>query len=309
MKDTFYMQHDTNASRDDAIVWMRSEYGAYGYGLYWLVNEYMRDQTGCKVSLDRVAVIAYALNEDKEKLEQFICDCINKYKLYKSDKSHFWSERLVKDKQALDNIREVNRQNGQRGGRPKREPNKNLPVSEEKPTANQPVSENEAIVKQEKRREEKRREENIIEYYAESEDSPIDEENLPAIKPQDQNTNLYQSVNQAFLSRNGDKFTNYGKEGTAIKQIITKATARSPDGAEDLIRQMMAKFWELKNSGDKFWRKQPFLPSALNAAGIWDRVLEEFREDGGGNTDRWIMEAESGSKRIHGTGTGLLRTV
>jgi len=161
MKDTFYMQHDTNASRDDAIVWMRSEYGAYGYGLYWLINEYMRDQTGCKVSLDRVGVIAYALNEDREKLEQFVDDCIKKYKLYKADKDYFWSERLVKDKQALDNIREVNRQNGQRGGRPKQEPNKNPPVSEEKPTANPPVSENEAIVKQEKRREEKRREENI----------------------------------------------------------------------------------------------------------------------------------------------------
>jgi len=89
---------------------------------------------------------------------------------------------------------------------------------------------------------------------------------------------IYQSINKAFLSKNGDKFTNYKKEGSAIKQIIKKATARKPEDTELFVKDMISRFWELKTSKDKFWSSQPFLPSSLNATGIWDRVLETFRE-------------------------------
>ena len=89
---------------------------------------------------------------------------------------------------------------------------------------------------------------------------------------------IYQSINKSFLSQNDNKFTNYAKEGKAIKQIIKKATARKPEDAEDFIKDMISRFWELKTSKDKFWSSQPFLPSSLNATGIWDRVLETFRE-------------------------------
>jgi hypothetical protein len=115
-----------------------------------------------------------------------------------------------------------------------------------------------------KRREEKRREENTT-----------CRGKLPAAVRQ----SLYQKINAAFLSKNGDKFTNYQKEGQAIKQLITKARARSPDDPEEFIRAVIVRFWEMKNGKDKFWSKQPFLPSALNASGIFDRVLETFRED------------------------------
>jgi len=89
---------------------------------------------------------------------------------------------------------------------------------------------------------------------------------------------IYQSINKAFLSKNGDKFTNYKKEGSAIKQIIKKSKDRQPENTELFAKDMIARFWELKTSKDKFWQGQPFLPSSLNATGIWDRVLETFRE-------------------------------
>lgn len=92
-------------------------------------------------------------------------------------------------------------------------------------------------------------------------------------------SDLYQSINKAFLSRNGDKFTNYAKEGKAIHGIIEKATARNPDDPAALVGAMLTAFWKLKQSGDKFYSSQPFTPSALNASGIWDRVLEMMRRD------------------------------
>jgi hypothetical protein len=45
---------------------------------------------------------------------------------------------------------------------------------------------------------------------------------------------------------------------------------------------MITRFWELKIGKDRFWKSQPFLPSALNAGGIFDRVLETFRDPSGG---------------------------
>ena len=89
---------------------------------------------------------------------------------------------------------------------------------------------------------------------------------------------IYQSINKAFLSQNGDKFTNYKKEGSAIKGIIKKSKDRQPVDTELFTKDMIARFWELKSSKDKFWSSQPFLPSSLNATGIWDRILETFRE-------------------------------
>ena len=91
---------------------------------------------------------------------------------------------------------------------------------------------------------------------------------------------LYHVVEQAFLSRNGDKFTNYGKEGKAIHGLIDKATARMPDDPGAMMHAMLDAFWKLKTgdtSAKGFWRGQPFLPSALSP--LWDRVLETMRED------------------------------
>ena len=93
----------------------------------------------------------------------------------------------------------------------------------------------------------------------------------------------YKAIEQAFLSQNGNAFTNWGKEGKAIKEILKKARIRAPDGELAFIQSMLTRFWELKTtSRERFWQQQPFLPSALNATGIWDRVLETFREDPGG---------------------------
>jgi hypothetical protein len=104
----------------------------------------------------------------------------------------------------------------------------------------------------------------------------------PARRSTPGDTELYTSVQKAFLSKNGEKFTDYGKEGKAIKQLIKKAKARDPDAHDEFLKSMITRFWELKAGKDRFWKSQPFLPSALNAGGIFDRVLETFRDPSGG---------------------------
>ena len=101
---------------------------------------------------------------------------------------------------------------------------------------------------------------------------------------------LYNSTKEAFESKYG-RFENYGKEGKAIKGLIKKATdlGLEPD---IVLPQMIAKFYKLTQNGDKFWRSQPFLPSALNASGIWVRVKvqAEGKSRESPATDKYLRE-------------------
>ena len=145
MKDSLYMKHDLNAFQDDKIIWMRSEYGAEGYGLYWMLNEFLRNQAECKAVVTRIHAIAFTLNVDTDKLQSFVNDCIDKYELYSSDGESFWSERMVSDKQHLDDVRQKRVENGRQGGRPRKSPKPEKPQDpkpepqEKKPKKNLPV--------------------------------------------------------------------------------------------------------------------------------------------------------------------------
>lgn len=86
-------------------------------------------------------------------------------------------------------------------------------------------------------------------------------------------------IEEGFLKHNGGRFTDYGKERAAIHKLFDKARARDSEHTEDLLVSVCAQFWKLKQGNDKFWRSQPFLPSALNASSIWDRVIESMRRD------------------------------
>lgn len=94
----------------------------------------------------------------------------------------------------------------------------------------------------------------------------------------DPDKELYQSIQQAFLAKNGNKFTNYPKEAQGTKGIIAKCKARNPTDPAGMAKAMIEKLWQLKSGSDKFYSSQPFLPSTLNASGIWDRVLEQYRD-------------------------------
>ncbi len=96
-------------------------------------------------------------------------------------------------------------------------------------------------------------------------------------KGKEEDIELYNAIKDSFESKHG-QFDNYPKEGEAIYGLISKCRIRAPDYPEDFAKQVLETFWQLKQGRDKYWRGQPFLPSALNASGIWPRVLEEMRE-------------------------------
>jgi hypothetical protein len=84
---------------------------------------------------------------------------------------------------------------------------------------------------------------------------------------------LYDAVWKSFLSLAGT-FKSFPKEGAATKQLCEEIRKRSPDDPMSLARAMVVKFHELTSNGDDHWRKQPFVPSRLNSAGVFESVYK-----------------------------------
>lgn len=87
---------------------------------------------------------------------------------------------------------------------------------------------------------------------------------------------LYKTLWDSFLGQT-KAFTNYGKEGHANKKLVELFKARLPDEPEKLAALVLERFKELTTNGDKFWRAQPFTPSAL--VSLLDRVMKDLENN------------------------------
>ncbi|WP_373845406.1 DUF4373 domain-containing protein [Clostridium sp.] len=98
MKETYYFSHDYNARNDPKILAMRSEYGAEGYGWYWMIIEILREQPEYKLEYNKYLCITLAmqLQCDKNALHGYVEKCINEYKLFETDGTYFWSNSLLR---------------------------------------------------------------------------------------------------------------------------------------------------------------------------------------------------------------------
>ncbi len=96
-KDTYYFSHDYNARNDEKILELRSNFGAEGYGVFWMVVETMaeNDNGGAKVSLIGGLSLGYGV--PKEKLLAIINYCIE-IELFFEDDGYIFSRRMRKHK-------------------------------------------------------------------------------------------------------------------------------------------------------------------------------------------------------------------
>jgi len=104
---------------------------------------------------------------------------------------------------------------------------------------------------------------------------------------------LYNKIKAAFEKVSGD-FTNYAKEGAAIKRII-----KLTEGDEVAIEGMVKTFYSLTRSTNKFWSEQPFTPSVLSSGSIWDRVKLAAQKKNQATDTSWIQEFEEQDKAVN----------
>jgi hypothetical protein len=83
---------------------------------------------------------------------------------------------------------------------------------------------------------------------------------------------LYSAIRDSFLSKT-PTFSNYQKEAQAIHRIEAFSGRYNQDNPVDTARELIGKYYELTESSDKFWHKQPFTPSGM--ASLLDRISRE----------------------------------
>ena len=155
MKSTYYFKHDSNAAHDPKIIQMRSVYGAFGYGLFWMMVEAMRNQANYKLPISgKYALNAFAIDfgVELDKLKQFVDDCVIEFLLFQRDANFLWSDALIRRMEAYDQksnkARELAQRRWSRPDNTRLDPDKPLeplqpepPKQAEKPAAaKQPAS-------------------------------------------------------------------------------------------------------------------------------------------------------------------------
>ena len=120
MKDAYYFSHDANARRDLRINELLIIYGYEGYGWYWALVEMMREQADYKLGINgkySIQIYADELKTTPEKINGFIQDCINEFKLFVSDDEQFWSESLLRRMAKMEETHQKLSEAGRKGGK------------------------------------------------------------------------------------------------------------------------------------------------------------------------------------------------
>jgi len=137
-KKAYYFSHDANAHEDEKIVVLMSEYGAQGYGWWWLIVETLFNQEGNYLDMSKKTAIPLLHRVmwdcEKEKVADFI-DFLVEIELLLKDGTKFYSKSLSQRVEKFDKIRESRKKaaNARWG---KRKDDDSLPFKVEESTDN-----------------------------------------------------------------------------------------------------------------------------------------------------------------------------
>jgi hypothetical protein len=90
-KDAYYFPHFSNARNDAKLIKIRRVLGIEGYGIYFMLLEVLREQTGFKFPLHGVEDLAYEWHVSKEK----IFSVINDFGAFEIIDNEFISSKLI----------------------------------------------------------------------------------------------------------------------------------------------------------------------------------------------------------------------
>ncbi|MBS1771467.1 MAG: DUF4373 domain-containing protein [Bacteroidetes bacterium] len=121
---TNWFPHEPNPENNRQLKAMRTAYGMQGYGCWWVLQEILSTQPGYKLDISH----EYAMNDladdmrmDAAFTEQFINDCVTKFKLLECDDTHLWCPYLMALLQPLEEKRAFLSECGKKGVEKKKE--------------------------------------------------------------------------------------------------------------------------------------------------------------------------------------------
>jgi hypothetical protein len=103
-KDAYYFPHDANAQNDEKCLFLISELGMHGYGLYWAFIEAMHETSDGRLKVNLLNGFSIRFNTSKDLLLQFYNTAIT-LSLFVTDGEYYWSERVIQNKSIFDEKR------------------------------------------------------------------------------------------------------------------------------------------------------------------------------------------------------------
>ena len=111
-KNTYYFSHDANAHEDDKIVCLMSDFGAEGYGWWWILVEILFQKEGCRIDLSKKSTVPYLQRMlwgiERNQVQVYI-DKLIEYELLEVDGDYLYSPSLLKRAEKLNDLRDKRR--------------------------------------------------------------------------------------------------------------------------------------------------------------------------------------------------------
>ena len=108
----FWFDHDYGARNDDKILELRSEFGAEGYGIFWMLIETMAEGDA-SINLSLMGGLSHGYGVAKAKLKEIIDFCI-KVELFQIEANVISSKRVKDHKVTRQNFSEKGRQGAEK---------------------------------------------------------------------------------------------------------------------------------------------------------------------------------------------------
>tara|TARA_R110000868_G_scaffold111794_2_gene301600 strand:+ start:671 stop:1543 length:873 start_codon:yes stop_codon:yes gene_type:complete len=114
-KNTYYFSHDYNAHNDFKILFLRQQLGIEGYGIYWFLIETLANSDGI-LPLKVIPALSMQMHTTEAKVEAVI----KNFELFEISENDFFSIRLNKNLQKLQDLKETNSKKGLKSAELKR---------------------------------------------------------------------------------------------------------------------------------------------------------------------------------------------
>lgn len=107
-KDSYWFKHDHNARGDEKILELRSEFGAEGYGIFWMIVETMAENSNGGVNSSLIGGLSLGYGVAKDKL-QSIFDACSRIGLFFEKDGYYFSNRVLQYKESMSSFSEFGR--------------------------------------------------------------------------------------------------------------------------------------------------------------------------------------------------------
>jgi hypothetical protein len=119
LKKIHYFSHDCSARHDPKIIKLRAKFGLEGYGFFFFFLEILSELSENSLKISDLDVVLYQFDGSAKKMKKILDYCIE-IELFQVENECLISNSFMRRISKIKHIGETNKENGKKGGRPKK---------------------------------------------------------------------------------------------------------------------------------------------------------------------------------------------